>query len=177
MVSSNFARAVARVAMAGACASLLTGCGGGMSMGGLGGMFGGSSNPPPPDPPQAAELPASIRAEEIVGRWGLASYSKPEDRVRTEANARGACKQPYIINSGATGGVIMHLPDEPQPQELRLKGGPGGKNYIGPPGPGGGEKDREIVGYDGKTLTTRFVDRDAAARYGTMVYVRCAPRA
>jgi hypothetical protein len=177
MVSSNFVRAAARVAMAAACASLLSACGGGSMSGGLGGMFGGSSSPPPPDPPQAAELPASIRAEEIVGRWGLAAYHKPEDRARTEASARNACRQPYVINAGAAGGVIMHLADEPQPQELRLKGGPGGKNYIGPPGPGGSEKDREIVSFDGRVLQTRFIDRDANTRYGTMVYVRCAPRA
>jgi hypothetical protein len=175
MLSSNFARTFSRLAMAGACASLLGACGGGYS---LSGMFGsGSSSPPPPEPAVAAEIPATIRAEEIVGRWGLGAYHRPQDRARTEAGARGACRQPYVINAGATGGVIMHLADEPQPQELRLKGGPGGKNYIGPPGPGGGEKDREIVSFDGRTLQTRFVDPDANTRYGTMVYVRCAPRA
>lgn len=175
MVSSNFARVVVRVVIAGACASLLSACGGGT---GMSGMFGGSSSPPPPDPPQVAEVPASIRAEEIVGRWGFGAYHRPQDKARTEASARGACgRQPYVINSGASGGVIMHLADEAQPQELRLKGGPGGKNYIGPPGPGGAEKDREIVSFDGRTLTTRFVDPDANNRYGTMVYVRCAPRA
>jgi hypothetical protein len=177
MVSSNFVRAAARVAMAAACATLLSACGGGMSMSGIGGMFGGSSSPPPPDPPQSAELPASIRADEIVGRWGLAAYHKPEDRVRTETAARGQCRQPYVINAGASGGVIMHLADQAQPQELRVKGGPGGKNFIGPPGPGGSEQDREIVSFDGRVLQTRFVDRDANTRYGTMVYVRCAPRA
>ena len=175
MVNSNFARAIAKVAMAGVCLSLLSACGGGS---GLGGMFGSSSSsPPPPDPPQAAEMPASIRAADIVGRWGLAAYHKPEDRVRTETAARGQCKQPYVINAGASGGVIMHLADEAQPQELRLKGGPGGKNYIGPPGPGGSERDREVVSFDGRVMQTRFIDPDANTRYGTMVYVRCAPRA
>jgi hypothetical protein len=174
MLYSNFARAIVKVAMAGACLSLLSACGGGS---GLGGMFGSSSSsPPPPDPPQA-EMPASIRAADIVGRWGLAAYHKPEDRVRTETAARGQCKQPYVINAGATGGVIMHLADEAQPQELRLKGGPGGKNYIGPPGPGGSERDREVVSFDGRVMQTRFLDPDANTRYGTMVYVRCAPRA
>ena len=56
----------------------------------------------------------------------------------------------------------MHLADEATPQELRLKGSPGGKNYIGPPGPAGGEKDREIVSFDGRVLVTRFIDKDAA---------------
>jgi len=176
MVSSNFARAFARLAMAGACASLLGACsGGGYS---LGGMFGsGSSSQPLPEQPQAAEVPASIRPDEIVGRWGFGAYHRPQDKVRTEASARTACRQPYVINSGPSGGVMMHLADDAQQQELRLKGGPGGKNFIGPPGPGGGEKDREIVAFDGRTLTTRYVDPDANTRYGTMVFVRCAPRA
>ncbi len=67
--------------------------------------------------------------------------------------------------------------DEATPQELRLEGSPSGKNYIGPPGPAGGEKDREIVSFDGRILVTRFIDKDAAVRYGNMVYVRCAPKA
>lgn len=71
----------------------------------------------------------------------------------------------------------MHLADEATPQELRLKGGQGGKNYIGPAGPTPGEKDREIVSFDGRVLITRFIEKDAAVRYGNMVYVRCAPRA
>ena len=85
----------------------------------------------------------------------------PNDRARTEAAARGQCKQPYVIGAGATGGVIMHLADEATPQELRLKGSPSGKNYIGPPGPAGGEQDREIVSFDGRVLVTRFIDKDA----------------
>lgn len=128
-------------------------------------------------PAEAPEIPASIRPDEIVGRWGLASYHKPEDRVRTENAARGQCKQPYVIGQGSHGGVIMHLADEAVPQELRLKGSQSGKNYIGPAGPVGGEKDREIVSFDGRVLSMRFIDKDASSRYGTMVYVRCAPRA
>lgn len=130
-----------------------------------------------PEPPPEPELPATIRAEELVGRWGLASYQNPADRVRTEKNALGQCKQPYIIGQGASGGVIMHLADEATPQELRLKGSPSGKNYIGPPGPAGGERDREIVSFDGRVMVTRFIEKDTAVRYGNMVYVRCAPRA
>lgn len=130
-----------------------------------------------PEPPPAPELPATIRSEEIVGRWGLASYQNPNDRGRTETAARGQCKQPYVIGAGASGGVIMHLADEPTPQELRLKGSPSGKNYIGPPGPAGGDRDREIVSFDGRVLVTRFIEKDTAVRYGNMVYVRCAPRA
>jgi hypothetical protein len=150
----------------GACGTTLSGFG-----------VGSSSQPVTQDVPAEREMPASIRADEIVGRWGLASYQNPADRARTEAAARGQCKQPYVIGAGASGGVIMHLADEATPQELRLKGSPSGKNYIGPPGPAGGERDREIVSFDGRVLVTRFTDKDAATRYGNMVYIRCAPKA
>ena len=91
--------------------------------------LGGTSEPPPAQP-TATLLPASIPAADLVGRWGLAAYHKDEDRARTEAAARGQCRQPYNIGRGPTGGVIMHLPDQAQPTELSLKGGadePGAK--------------------------------------------------
>ena len=49
------------------------------------------------------EMPATIRPDEIVGRWGLASYQNPADRPRTEAAAKGQCKQPYVIGAGSSG--------------------------------------------------------------------------
>jgi hypothetical protein len=171
MVGSRSARTVANLGIASALTIFLGGCGS-MSLPSF-----SSSPSAPPEPSAAPEMPATIRADEIVGRWGLASFQNPNDRARTEAAARAQCKQPYVIGAGATGGVIMHLADQATPQELRLKGSPGGKNYIGPPGPAGGEQDREIVSFDGRVLITRFIDKDAATRYGNMVYVRCAPRA
>ena len=170
MISSRNARTVARLAAASALTVLLGACGGGMSL-------STSSNAPPTEPGEAPEMPATIRADEIVGRWGLASFQNPNDRARTEAAARGQCKQPYVIGAGQSGGVVMHHADQATPQELRLKGSPSGKNYIGPAGPTPGEQDREIVSFDGRVLITRFIDKDAAVRYGNMVYVRCAPRA
>ncbi len=136
-----------------------------------------SPNAPAPEPGVEPEVPATIRPDEIVGRWGLASYQNPNDRARTEAAARAQCKQPYVIGAGSSGGVIMHLADQATPQELRIKGSASGKNYIGPSGPPGGEQDREIVSFDGRVMITRFVDKDAATRSGNMVDVRCAPRA
>ena len=126
---------------------------------------------PPP------ELPAKVRASEIVGRWGYAAYHKPEDRARTEANARGQCKQPFVIGQGPSGGVMMYLADSAQLQELRLKGSPSGRDYIGPPGQTPGPQDREIVSFDGRVLTLKFVDPEIDSRYGTGIFVRCAPRA
>jgi hypothetical protein len=175
MKRSGSARAVASLAVISALTVVLAGC----ETTNLGGMFGGSSSPPPADAGVAGgpEMPATIRSDEIVGRWGLASYQDPKDRTRTEAMARSQCKQPYTITAGSSGGVIMHLADQATPQELRLKGSPSGKNYIGPAGPTPGEQDREIVSFDGRVMITRFVEKDAGTRYGNMVYVRCAPRA
>ena len=68
---------------------------------------------------------------------------------------------------------MMHLADQRQPTELRLKGSASGKNYIGPAGEAGVAEDREIVSFDGRMLITRFVDPDAGNRYGNMIYVRC----
>lgn len=143
----------------------------------------GSLGPPPPpeapapQPLPAPEIPSSIRPSEIVGRWGYAAYHKPEDRTRTETNARGQCRQPYTIGQGPNGGVMMYLADQPQLQELRLKGSTSGKNYIGPPGEAGGPQDREVVSFDGRVMVLRYVDPEVSGRYGTGVFVRCAPRA
>jgi hypothetical protein len=174
MVRSLSARTVANLGIASALTLFLGACGSFS----LPSLSSSSSTPTAaPEPGVAPEMPATIRPDEIVGRWGLASYQNPADRARTEAAAKGQCKQPYVIGAGSSGGVIMHLADQATPQELRLKGSPSGKNYIGPPGPAGGEQDREIVSFDGRVLITRFTDKDAATRYGNMVYVRCAPRA
>lgn len=173
MVRSICARTVANLGIASALTIFLGACGGGsFNLPSL-----SSTSSPDLEPAAAPEMPATIRADEIVGRWGLASYQNPADRPRTEAAAKAQCKQPYVIGAGSSGGVIMHLADQATPQELRLKGSPSGKNYIGPPGSAGGDQDREIVSFDGRVLVTRFVDKDAGTRYGNMVYIRCAPRA
>jgi hypothetical protein len=137
--------------------------------------FSSSSDTPPQTAATAPEMPASIRPEEVVGRWGYGAYHKEEDRARTEAAARGQCGQPVVINRGPNGGVMMYLADSAQLQELHLKGSPSGKNYVGPPGPGGGTQDREIVAFDGRSMVLRWMDPEIAGRYGTGVYVRCAP--
>jgi hypothetical protein len=153
----------------------LAGCTGG-SMSGWG--FGrGDPEPPPQVAQPAPEMPASIRASEVIGRWGYAAYHKVEDRPRTEAAARGGCNHPYVIGQGPTGGVMMYLADQSQLQELRLKGSQNGKNYIGPPGQTPGPQDREIVSFDGRVMLLAFVDPEVSGRYGTGVYVRCGPTA
>lgn len=136
-----------------------------------------TSGPQAPAAPAAAPtLPPAFPPQDIVGRWGLAAYHNEADRARIEAAAANQCKQPYVITLGPTGGVMMHLADEATPQELRLKGAPGGKTYIGPEGDPGGMQDREVVSFDGRILILRWIDPEVQGRYGTMVYVRCAPQ-
>jgi hypothetical protein len=147
-----------------------------LSLAGCGTTSGPQADATPAAPPQP-EIPAKVRPSEIVGRWGYAAYHKPEDRARTEANARGQCKQPFVIGQGPNGGVMMYLADSSQLQELRLKGSPAGHDYIGPAGQTPGKEDREIISFDGRVMVLKFVDPEIDGRYGTGVFVRCAPRA
>ena len=135
--------------------------------------------PQPAAPPPLASAPSApgIASEDLVGRWGFASFHKEADRARTIVQARGQCGHPYVIGRGPRGGVLMHLADQPQPTELRTKAGGDGRRYLGPDGPAGDPADREIVSFDGRVLTMRWIDPEIAGRYGTAVYVRCAPRA
>jgi hypothetical protein len=126
---------------------------------------------------QSDEMRATIHTGELLGRWGLASFANPADRAVTERAARTQCRMPQVIRAGKSGGVIMYQADQTSPQELWLKRSSSGKYYIGPRGPSPGEQDREIVWYDGQVMIARFVEKNAATRYGNMVYVRCATRA
>ena len=143
---------------------------------GLAGCATTNSPPEPPPPPVVQSLPPSFPPQDLVGSYGLAAYHKPEDRERTEAAAINQCRQPYVITLGGTGGVMMHLADQPTPTELRVKGAPGGKNFIGPADdPPGSSQDREVISFDGRILILRWLDPEVQGRYGTMVYVRCPP--
>jgi hypothetical protein len=153
---------------------VVAGCGGGANLGGVGASAGA---PPPPVTAAAAPPAPGISSEDLVGRWGYTSYHREADRTRTLAAARGLCGSPYGISRGPRGGVMMHLPDQPQPTEMRAKAGADGKRYLGPDGPAPDALDREIVSFDGRVLTLRWIDPEVAGRYGTAVYVRCAPRA
>ena len=123
-----------------------------------------------------SSAPPAFPAEQLVGRWGLAAYQRDEDRTRTESEARQQCRQAYEIQRGPGGGVLMHLADQSEPQELQLKGLSGGKTFIGPEGEAGGPQDREVISFDGRILVLRWVDADVAARYGTSIYVKCEGR-
>lgn len=137
----------------------------------LAGCGGGSSGAPSVAAPAAA--PSQISRDALVGRWGIASFHTEKDRKRTEAQAKAQCGQPYVIAAGPHDGVMMHVADDPKLYELRLKAGPGGKNYLGFEAPAGDPQDREILSVSHNLLVTRFVDPDAHRRYGTFIFARC----
>ena len=138
-----------------------------------------TSSPPveatAPPPVAQPAIASQYRPEELVGRWGYGAYHNDADLARTTAAARAQCGQPVQITRGPGGGVMMYLADSAELQELQLKGSTNGKNYIGPPGDAGGPQDREIVSFDGRTMVLRWIDPEVGGRYGTGVYVRCAP--
>jgi hypothetical protein len=146
------------------CALMLAGC---------------ATTPQAPVTPQQAvtpTLPPAFPPQDLVGRWGLTAYHNEADRARTVKAAANQCSNPYVITLGPTGGVMMHLADQSKPSELALKGAPGGKTYVGPQDePPGSIQDREVVSFDGRVLILRWMDPEVQGRYGTMVYVRCAP--
>jgi hypothetical protein len=149
---------------------ILAGCS--TAGGGFSNPFTTAAAPSPPPPPPV--VPPGVRAEEIVGRWGLASYHREQDRPRTEVQAKGQCSaKPYPIEASASGGVRMYGHDDPQLQEMTLKGSVEGKTYVGPGSEPAGTDDREVVSFDGRVLILKWVDPEVAGRYGNMVLVRC----
>ena len=71
MVGSSSARAVANLGIASALAIFLGACSS-VSLPSF-----SSSPSPAPEPAPVPEMPATIRADEIVGKWGLASFQNP----------------------------------------------------------------------------------------------------
>ena len=132
---------------------------------------------PGSEPSVPTEAPARYKSEEIVGSWGVASYRATADRARAEGAARRQCAKSYPIAMGPNGGVMMHRPDQAAAEEMRIKTSAEGKTFIGPPGEPGGLQDREVTTFDGRVLALRYVDPAVARRFGTMLYVRCGPRA
>jgi hypothetical protein len=168
---SGFIPSVSTVAVLATVGLGLAACSGG-GFGSFGG-FGSSGTPPAPAVSGPAPRP-SVSPEDIVGRYGIASYHKPEDRPRTEAAAASQCSQPYVINRSSTG-IAMLGHDNPSIQDMTVKAGTDGKTYVGPGVEPGGADDREVMSFDGRVLVLRWVDQEVASRYGVMVLVRCPP--
>jgi hypothetical protein len=148
--------------------------GGALALVGLLAAFvAGCGETPPPTP---AIVAPAVTADQLVGKWGLASYHKDEDRARTMKEAAAQCNKPYVINKGPSGGLMMYLADQKELSEVVLKAGPSGQTYLGPPGDAGTADDRIVTNVDPNSFTTIWVDPDNASRYGTMVYERCGKR-
>ena len=120
----------------------------------------------------APSLAYALTAAELTGRWGLAAYFDGKNAARTEAAARAQCHAPYVIAAWPAGGVLLHLPDAPKTSEMQIKTTPGA-TWIGPAGAAGGANDREVLRFDGRSLTLKWVDASVGRRYGIMVFVRC----
>lgn len=128
-------------------------------------------------PSVAPATPAiSITTEDLVGNWGLGSFREEKDLARTINEARRYCNNPYVITRGPNNGVMMYLADQSQPSELVLKTA-SGRVYIGPPGPAGMPKDRQITSFQDGVIVAPWVDPGVTARYGTMVFARCGQAA
>ena len=132
---------------------------------------GGGDTVPAPLP--TAVPTVTLSAAELPGRWGLASYRVETDRARTESEAKSACGNPYKIEAGANGGVMMHLADHTEPSEVFVKTDPSGRVFIGPSGPPAVAQDRQVISYENGVLVADWVDPGVRERYGTMVFVRC----
>jgi hypothetical protein len=115
----------------------------------------------------------AIATDNLVGKWGIGSYREEKDFARTTAEAKSACSNPYVISKGSSGGVVMHLADQSAPSELFVKQAADGRVFVGPQGKPGDKLDRQVMSYENGVLITRWVDPDAATRYGTMILVRC----
>jgi hypothetical protein len=131
-----------------------------------------TSEPPASELPTPQPAPPGLRAEDIIGYWGVAAYHRVSDRTRAEVAARGQCFHPYVINRSAAGHITMLGHDNPQPQDMMIKIG-GGKTYIGPGTAPGGTDDREVVSFDGRVLVLKWTDPLSFYRFGIMVLVRC----
>ena len=112
-MTASLIRGQGPVLAASLLALLLVGC-----VGSTTGYLGAASAPPPV--PASAPPPPNRNPDELIGRWGYAAYNRDTDRARTQAAAQGGCNRPYTIRSGPNGGVLMHLADDPELQELRL---------------------------------------------------------
>lgn len=62
-------------------------------------------------PPTPVVATPAVSVDQLLGKWGLASYRKDADRARTIKEALAQCNKPYIIDKGPTGGVMMYLAD------------------------------------------------------------------
>jgi hypothetical protein len=119
-------------------------------------------------------IPAcALTVDDLVGRWGVASYWAKSDKVNAPGWARQACGNPYVIEKNAAGNLMMFVADG-QKREVVLKGKkltPVEKSL--PEGPGKMHV-RTITAFEpGKSFELTWAHSTFAGRYGTVMYVNC----
>jgi hypothetical protein len=116
----------------------------------------------------SATAQSALRTEDLVGRWGVASFFNPAQSAQVIAAARGACAQPYVVNRGRNGGAVMFEAFEGRPREVVVRG-----NRIEAMEDPSPQTSKQILSWDGRMLQFRYAEGEAATKYGTMVFVRC----
>lgn len=120
-----------------------------------------------------APLPALAQsADDLAGRWGVASYWKAEDKAKAPGWAKQSCGQPYVIAKNPAGNLMMYVADGER-REVALKGKtltPVEKSL--PEGPAT-RHARTITAFAPGSFELTWNDSAFAGRYGTVVYVRC----
>ncbi len=56
---------------------------------------------------------------------------------------------------------------------MTLKGGPGGKTYLGFEGPLRDDQDREILSMIDNMFAVRYINPETNDRYSILIHVRC----
>jgi len=118
-----------------------------------------------------APVPALAQSvDDLAGRWGVASFWKPEDRAKAPGWARQTCGSPYTIVKNPAGNLMMYVADE-KLREIQVKG----KKLTPLDKLDGGPKkyERTITAFAPGSFELTWTDTGLAARYGTVVYVKC----
>ena len=121
-----------------------------------------------------AAVPASAQTvDDLVGRWGVASYWNKEDAAKAPGWARQSCGHPYVIEKNEAGNLMMFVADG-EKREVALKGKkltPTEKKL--PEGPAKMHV-RTITAFEpGKSFELTWENKGLVGRYGTVVYVKC----
>lgn len=117
---------------------------------------------------QGVQAQQPLRTEDLVGRWGVASYFAAAQKEEITGRARSACSQPYVIGRGKAGGAVMFEAFQGKPVEVVVRG-----RQIGALVDPQDKTNKDVVSWSGRVLELRYREPEAATKYGTMVFVRC----